>query len=148
MLVPVAEMHRELRDFYNNVLVSSNNLISCLIVTFSYSFIYCKHWYSKLEIIISISFLHPILFLHLKNNPFMTSVLGDFYVKSDSWCKNYTTSLDGSMIAAVTSNRELYKLIQEPNHTSESLSSCIDIIFYHLPQIIIIISIIHMEPNF
>lgn len=129
MQFPVAETHRELRVFYNNLLVSSNSSISCLIVTLPYRYMYRTHWHTKIEIIILISFLHPILFLHLKNNPFMTSVLGNFYVKSNSWGKNGTTSLEGFTIAAVTSKCELYKLIQEPNHILESPSSCIDIIF-------------------
>ena len=60
----------------------------------------------------------------------MTSVLGDFYMNSNSCGKNDTTFLEGSMVAAVASNHELYKLIQKPHHISESLSSCNEIVFY------------------
>ena len=51
------------------------------------------------------------------DNPLMISISGDFNAKSNDWCKNDTTSHEGSMIDAVTSNYELHQLIQEPTHT-------------------------------
>ena len=38
-----------------------------------------------------------------EDNPFMTSILGDFNEKSNNWCKN-DISYEGSTIDAVTSN--------------------------------------------
>ena len=46
-----------------------------------------------------------------EENPFRTSVLGDFNVKSNNWCKNDTTFHEGFMIDAVTSNYGLHQLI-------------------------------------
>ena len=48
-----------------------------------------------------------------EENPFVISVLGDFHAKSNNWCKDDTTSHEGSMIDAVTSNYGLRQLIQE-----------------------------------
>ena len=58
----------------------------------------------------------------------MIFVLGDFYAKSNNWCKNDITSHEGSMIHAVTSNYGLHQLIQEPTHILNLSTSCIDLI--------------------
>ena len=57
----------------------------------------------------------------------MISVLGDFNAKSINWCKNDTTSHEGSIIDAVTSHYGLCQLIQEPTHVLNSPSSCVDL---------------------
>ena len=59
----------------------------------------------------------------------MIFVSGDFNAKSNNWCKTDTTSHEGSMIDAVTSNYGLGQLIQELTHILNSTSSCIDLIF-------------------
>ena len=64
----------------------------------------------------------------------MTFVLGDFNPKSNNWCKNDTTSHEGSMIDAVTSNFRLRQLIQEPTHTN---SCTIDLVFTSQPNLVI-----------
>ena len=66
----------------------------------------------------------------------MISVLGDFNAKSNNWCKNDITSYEGSMIDAVTSNYGLHQLIQEPTHTLNLSSSCIDLIFTSQPNLV------------
>ena len=72
-----------------------------------------------------------------EENPFKISVLGDFKAKSNNWCKNDTASLEGSIIDAVTSNYGLHQLIQEPTHTINSSSSCINLIFASQPNLVI-----------
>ena len=54
---------------------------------------------------------------HRNENLFMISVLGDFNVTSNNWCKDDTTSHKSSMNHAATSNYGLHKLIQELRHT-------------------------------
>ena len=48
-----------------------------------------------------------------EDNSFMISVLSDFNAKSNNWSTNDTTSHEGSMIDAVTSNYGLRQLIHE-----------------------------------
>ena len=67
-----------------------------------------------------------------EENPFIISVLGHFNAKSNNSCKNDTTSHEGSMIDALTSNYGLHQLIQEPN----SSSSCIGLIFTSQPNLV------------
>ena len=52
-------------------------------------------------------------------------------------CKNDTTSREGSMIDAVTSNYGLRQLIQKPTHTLNSSSSYIDLIFTSQPNLVL-----------
>ena len=47
----------------------------------------------------------------------MIPVLHDFNAKYIKWCKNDTTSHEGSMIDVVTSSYGLCQLLQEPTHT-------------------------------
>ena len=67
-----------------------------------------------------------------EENPFMISALGDFNAKSNNWCKNNTTSHEGSMTDAVTSNYRLHKLIQEPTRILNSSFSCVDLVHLSL----------------
>lgn len=46
----------------------------------------------------------------------MATVLRDFNSKSEVWCQNDTTSHEGSMIDALTSNYGLFQLIPEPTY--------------------------------
>ena len=52
-----------------------------------------------------------------KETPLMIPVLHDFNAKYIKWCKNDTTSHEGSMIDVVTSSYGLCQLLQEPTHT-------------------------------
>ena len=61
-----------------------------------------------------------------EENQFMISALDDF---SANWCKNDTSSQEGSMLDAVTSNYGLHQLTQEPKHILNSSFSFIDLIF-------------------
>ena len=63
---------------------------------------------------------------HRDENLFMISVLGDFNVTSNNWCKDDTTSHKASMNHAAMSNYGLHKLIQELRHILNSYFSCID----------------------
>ena len=69
-----------------------------------------------------------------EENPFMISVLGDSNAKSSNWCKIDTTSHEGPMIDAVTSNYGLHQLIQEQTHIRNFPSPCIDLIFTSQPN--------------
>ena len=66
----------------------------------------------------------------------MISALDDFKAKSNNWCKNNITFHEGSMVDAVTSNYQLYQLFQEPTHTRNLSSSCIDLIFTSQPNLV------------
>ena len=66
----------------------------------------------------------------------MISVLDDFNTKSNNWYKNDITSLEGSMIDAVTSNYGLHQLIQGPTHILNLSSSCIDLRFTSQPSLV------------
>ena len=66
----------------------------------------------------------------------MISVFGKFNAKSNNWCKVDTTSHEGSMIDAVTSNYGLCQLIREPTHIFNQFPSCIDQIFTSQPNLV------------
>ena len=66
----------------------------------------------------------------------MISALDDFKAKYNNWCKNNITFHEGSMVDAVTSNYQLYQLFQEPTHTRNLSSSCIDLIFTSQPNLV------------
>ena len=76
-----------------------------------------------------------------ENNHFMTVVLGDFNAKSNNWYKAEITSLEQmnkfAMIDTIaSSNYGLNQLIQLPTHILNSSSSCIDLIFTSLPNLV------------
>ena len=64
-----------------------------------------------------------------ENNLFIAVVLSDFNAKSSNWCKADVTSFEGSKIDTIRSSYGLNELIQEPTHTLNSSSPCIDLIF-------------------
>ena len=68
-----------------------------------------------------------------EENQFMISALDDF---SENWCKNDTSSPEGSMLDAVTSNYGLHQLTQEPTHIRNSSFSFIDLIFTSQPNLV------------
>ena len=71
----------------------------------------------------------------LANNPFLTVGLGDFYVRSNLWCKSDKTSYEGSKIKGITSQFGLQRLINEPTHRTRN-SSSIDLIFASQPNLV------------
>ena len=65
---------------------------------------------------------------------YFNSILGDF--KSSNWCKNDTTSNEGSMVDTVTSNYGLHQFTQEPTHILNSSSSIIDLMLISHPNLV------------
>ena len=53
----------------------------------------------------------------------------DFNAKSSNWCCHDKTSFEGDAVENLTSQFRLHRVIQEPTHTSDTSSSCIDLIF-------------------
>ena len=70
------------------------------------------------------------------NNPFLTIVLGGFNIKSTPWFKGDKASYEGSKIDAITSHFGLQKLINGPTYVVADSSSCIDLIFTSLPNLV------------
>ena len=54
--------------------------------------------------------------------------LGDFNAKSSNWYNKDITSDEGRKIDALTSQNGLHQEINEPTHTLNNSSSCIDLI--------------------
>ena len=63
--------------------------------------------------------------------------LGDFNAKSSNWYNKDITSDEGRNIEAVTSQNGLHQEINEPTHILNKSSSCIDLIFYSQPNLLI-----------
>ena len=80
----------------------------------------------------------------VQNNPFLVVLLGDFNAKSSNWCKNDTTTTEGKAIENITSQFGLHQMTDEPTHTLESSSSCIDLIFTSQPNLITESGSIHL----
>ena len=72
--------------------------------------------------------------------PYLLVLLSDFNVKSSNWYKHDKTTYEGSKIDAITSQFGLQQLIKEPTHILTDSSSCIDILFTSLPNLV-------MEPG-
>ena len=90
--------------------------------------------------------------LNLENivhrNPFLVVVIGDFNAKSSKWHCQDKSTFEGNVIDNITSQFGLYQVIKEPTHILNTSSSCIDLIFTPLPNLIID-SAIHssLHPN-
>ena len=70
------------------------------------------------------------------NNPFLTTMIGDFNAKSSSWYLNDITSFEGSQITFLASQFTMYQVIKEPTQILDNSYSCIDIIFTSQPNMI------------
>ena len=66
----------------------------------------------------------------------MIVILGDFNAKLNTWCKSDKTTYDGSKIDSLTSNFGLQQLIKESTHTIGNSSSCIDLLFFSQPNLV------------
>ena len=79
--------------------------------------------------------------LNLENivhrDPFLVVVIGDFNAKSSKWHCQDKSTFEGNVIDNITSQFGLYQVIKEPTHILNTSSSCIDLIFTSLPNIII-----------
>ena len=79
--------------------------------------------------------------LNLENivhkNPFLVVVIGDFNAKSGKWHCQEKSTFEGNVIDNITSQFGLYQVIKEPTHILSTFSSCIDLIFTSLPNLII-----------
>ena len=64
-------------------------------------------------------------------------VTGDFNTKSSKWHCQDKSTFEGSVIDNKTSQSGLYQVIKEPTHILNTSSSCIDLIFTSLPNLII-----------
>ena len=78
--------------------------------------------------------------LHLdilcQNNPFLIVLIGDLNAKSKNWYCHDKSSHKGNAIENVTAQFGLQQIINEPTPISNTSSSCIDLIFTSLPNLI------------
>ena len=72
-----------------------------------------------------------------QKNPFLMTTIRDFTAKSKNWYSQDKTSFKGKTIESITSQFRLYQLINEPTHLLENSSSCIDLIFTSLPNLVV-----------
>ena len=70
-------------------------------------------------------------------NPFLTLAIDDFNAKSKNWCSQDSSNFEGITIENVTSQFGLSQIIKEATHILESSSSCIDLIFTTLPNLVV-----------
>ena len=71
-----------------------------------------------------------------KHNPFLIVALRDFNVKSENWYKHDKASYEGAKIDALTTQFGLQQIIKEPTHILAESSSCIDLIFTSLQNVL------------
>ena len=69
-------------------------------------------------------------------NPFLIVVIGDFNVKPSNWYTGDTTTFEGSKIEAIASQFGLQQIINEPTHIKGKSESCIDLIFFSQPILV------------
>ena len=69
-------------------------------------------------------------------NAFLVVVIGDFNAKSSKWHCQDKSIFEGNVIDNITSQFGLYQVIKEPTHILHTSSSCIDLIFASLPNLI------------
>ena len=70
------------------------------------------------------------------NNPFLAVAIGDFNVRSSSWCINNKSNHEGTKIDFLATEYDLKQVINEPTHLLENSSSCIDLIFTSQPNLV------------
>ena len=68
-------------------------------------------------------------------NPFLMVAIGNFSAKSSNWYTGDTTTSEGSKIEAITSQFGLQQIINEPTHIQGKSESCIDLIFFSQPDL-------------
>ena len=67
----------------------------------------------------------------------MVLVIGDFNVKSSSWCFDDINTIEGTQLESMISYYRLCQIINEPTHILPSSASCIDLIFTNQPNLVI-----------
>ena len=72
----------------------------------------------------------------VQNNPFLVVLLNNFNVKSSNWCKHDIATTEGEAIENISLQFGLDQMINEPTHTLEPSSLCIDLIFTSQPNLI------------
>ena len=77
----------------------------------------------------------------LATNPFLIVAIGDFNAKSRNWYTGDTTIFKDSKIEATTSQFGLQQIINKPIHIQGKSVSCIDLIFYSQPNLVMSSSI-------
>ena len=81
-------------------------------------------------------------------NPFLVVAIGDFNAKSKRWYINDSTTSQGNVLENITSQFGLHQIIKEPTHILDNSSSCIDLIFISLPNLIIELGVYpSLHPN-
>ena len=70
-------------------------------------------------------------------NPYLIVVLGDFNAQTKGWYPLGKTTYESSRIDGIRSQFALERLIHEPNHIAEERSSCIDLIFASLRNLVV-----------
>ena len=77
------------------------------------------------------------LIVHLASlNPDLLLITGDFNGRSSSWWSGDVDNIEGARLESITSFYGLHQIINEPTHILPSSSSCIDLIFIYLPNMI------------
>ena len=77
------------------------------------------------------------------SNHFLTTVIGDFNVRSNKWSEGDRSTIDGSKFDFLTSHFSLSQIIKEPTHILENSSSCIDLIFTTQPNMVLETGVYH-----
>ena len=73
----------------------------------------------------------------LTKNLYLTVVIGDFNVKSHNWYKDDKTIASGTKLEIMASHYGPTQIINEPTHTLEDVSSCVDLIFTSQPNMVL-----------
>ena len=84
-----------------------------------------------------ISNLEKLLINMNSFDPHFVILLGDFNAKSKSWSINDTTTEEGTILENLTSLFGMKQLIYDPTHILQHSSSCIDLIFFNQPSLVI-----------
>ena len=70
------------------------------------------------------------------NNPFLVVAIGDFNVRSSSWCINDKSNYEGTKIDCLATEYDFRQEINKPTHLLENSSSCIDLMFTSQPNLV------------
>ena len=69
-------------------------------------------------------------------NPASSIVIGDFNARSSKWRSSDKETFEGCAIHSLTTSVGYTQFIDQPNHTINNSSSCIDLVFISNPNII------------
>ena len=71
------------------------------------------------------------------SNPALRLILGDFNCRSNSWWEGNISTKEGIDLKSVSSSHWLHQIITDPTHILPQSSSCIDLIFFDQPNLVI-----------